>query len=250
MNASAPPPVLQPAPQRPSFRDRFPGTFGLVLVTCLVFLGQWLSQQFLGVDWLLQLGAKASAPKSQGQWWRFLTPVFLHIGLPHLFINMYSLFAIGPAVERFFGTTRFLATYILSGLAGVIASLAFSPYASAGASGAIFGLLGSLGSFLYLHRALFGRLGQIQLRQILFVALLNLALGLMPGIDNWGHLGGLLSGACLSYLLGPRYQVHWNELGSPRLSDARPWHKSRLQYLLAAAVLGVLAMASLFSPFA
>jgi len=173
----------------------------------------------------------------------------LHIGLPHLFVNMYSLFAIGPAVERFFGTPRFIATYFLSGLAGTIFSLAFSPYASAGASGAIFGLLGSLGAFLYLHRVLFGRLGQIQLRQILFVALLNLALGLMPGIDNWGHLGGLLSGACLSYLLGPRYQVHWDELGSPRLSDARPWHKSRIQYLLAAVLLGVLAVASLFSPF-
>ncbi|MGD2058083.1 MAG: rhomboid family intramembrane serine protease, partial [Anaerolineales bacterium] len=191
-------PVRQPRTRRPLDFKQFPGTYGLIAFTVLVFFGQFLSESLFRVDWLLQLGMKSGEEIANGQYWRFVTPIFLHIGILHLFVNMYSLYAIGPAVERFFGTARFLAQYLLSGFAGVIFSLAFSPYPSAGASGAIFGLLGSLGAFLYAHRELFGQFGRFQLRQIAIVALLNLGLGLMPGIDNWGHLGGLLAGVLLT----------------------------------------------------
>jgi rhomboid protease GluP len=163
---------------------------------------------------------------------------------------MYSLYAIGPAVERFFGTPRFIAQYLLSGFAGVVFSLALSPYPSAGASGAIFGLLGSLGAFIYIHRDLFGQFGRVQLRQIVLVALLNLGLGLMPGIDNWGHLGGLLTGVFLTLLIGPRFEITWVSLDERQVDDQRAWETSRWYYLLAAAILILVAAATVILPSA
>jgi rhomboid protease GluP len=222
---------------------QFPGTYGLIAITLVVFVGQFLSEFLFQIDWLLQLGLKSGEAIADGQYWRFITPIFLHIGVLHLFVNMYSLYAIGPAVERFFGTPRFIAQYLLSGFAGVIFSLAFSPYPSAGASGAIFGLLGSLGAFLYAHRDLFGKFGRVQLRQIVLVAMLNLGLGLMPGIDNWGHLGGLLAGALLTLLVGPRYEVVWVSLDERQVRDQRTWETSRGYYLFAAIALILLAAA-------
>jgi rhomboid protease GluP len=217
----------------------------LIAITLVVFAGQFVSELLFQEDWLLLLGVKSGEAIVDGQYWRFITPLFLHIGVLHLFVNMYSLYAIGPAVERFFGTPRFIAQYLLSGFAGVIFSLANSPFPSAGASGAIFGLLGSLGAFLYVHRDLFGQFGRVQLRQILLVAFLNLGLGLMPGIDNWGHLGGLLTGAFLTLLIGPQFEIIWVSLDERQVRDQRAWNTSRWYYLFAAIVLIVLAMVAI-----
>jgi rhomboid protease GluP len=221
---------------------QFPGSYSLIALTVAVFLAQTISDFMIRPNFLLELGMKSGPAIVSGEYWRFLTPVFLHIGILHLFVNMYSLYAIGPAVERFFGTARFIAQYLLAGFAGVIFSLAFSPSPSAGASGAIFGLLGSLGAFLYAHRELFGQFGRLQLRQIALVALLNLGLGLMPGIDNWGHLGGLLAGIFLTLLVGPRFEIVWVSVDERQVRDQRPWQVSRAYYLLAAIVLIVIAV--------
>jgi rhomboid protease GluP len=230
---------------RPGFKQ-FPGTYSLIAITLVVFLGQFLSIELFQFDWLLEMGAKSGPEILSGEIWRFITPMFLHVTIPHVLINMYSLYAIGPAVERFFGTARFVAVYLLCGIAGVILSLAFSPYPSAGASGAIFGLLGSLGAFLYLHRGLFGRFGLIQLRQIVLVALLNLGLGLMPGIDNWGHLGGLLAGIALTFFLGPRYEAVWASGENGQLVDRRPWDEVRVLFIAAAGFLAAIALVVVF----
>ena len=246
-SVSAPParPSTQPTKSRPGFKQ-FPGTYSLIAITLFVFLWQFLSFEFFQFDWLLELGAKSRPEILAGEIWRFITPMFLHLSIPHVLINMYSLYAIGPAVERFFGTARFVAVYLLCGIAGVILSLAFSPYPSAGASGAIFGLLGSLGAFLYLHRGLFGRFGLIQLRQIVLVALLNLGLGLMPGIDNWGHLGGLLVGIVLTLFLGPRFEAVWDSGENGRLVDRRPWDEVRVLFIAATGFLAALALLVVF----
>jgi rhomboid protease GluP len=221
---------------------RFPGTVSLIAITILVFLGQILTSQWSGSDQLLAWGAKSRTDILAGEVWRFITPIFLHIGIPHIFVNMYSLYAIGPAVERFFGTPRFVITYMLAGISGVVFSLALSPYPSAGASGAIFGTLGALGAFLYRHRGLFGRFGRLQLRQIILVALLNLGLGLMPGIDNWGHLGGLLAGSILSWWLGPRFEIVWVWTNQGQLVDRHTWEQTRTGYMIAAGILSLLAL--------
>ncbi len=241
-----------PRPRPSSLREqaaRFPTTYGLMGFTILVFLGQLLSDQLLGVDLILIYGAKVNEAIAAGEWWRLLTPLFVHGGVGHIFVNMYSLYAIGPAVERFYGARRTLALYLLSGVGGVILSLALSPYPSIGASGAIFGLLGALGAFLYRHRALFGRLGRVQLRQIVLVALLNLGLGLMPGIDNWGHMGGLLAGLALAWFMGPHYVVEWLDPEHYRARDQRPWREVWPRAILAAAALGLLALLAVSSPF-
>lgn len=222
---------------------RTPVTYGLIATTALVFLGQLIGQSALGFDLVGSLGAKDNVAIAAGQLWRLITPVFIHGGLIHFFVNMYSLYAIGPFVERFFGAGRTLTLYLLSGIAGVVLSLSFSPYRSVGASGAIFGLLGSLGAFLYANRSTFGQAGRMQLRQIILVALLNLGLGLSPGIDNWGHLGGLLFGTGLAWFIGPSLQVVRDELTDRvYLTDRRPWRVTWPAILISSAGLALFAI--------
>lgn len=221
-----------------------------------VFAAQWILAlsfgrgQICGLgDLVCGLGAKVNEAIIAGQVWRFVTPIFVHVTPVHILINMYSLYALGPAVERFFGTRRFFITYMLSGIAGVILSLSFSPYVSAGASGAIFGLLGAFAAFLYTHRSTFGSAGTIQLRQIIFVALLNLSLGLSPGIDNWGHLGGLVFGVAQAWFFGPRFEVTKDEETSKiHLVDKRPWSNVWPVALFAATIIAALAFVVLLNP--
>jgi rhomboid protease GluP len=227
---------------------RFPATYGLIALTLLVFAGQWLSTQLVGFDLVLSLGAKVNQAIAAGQIWRLVTPLFVHAGLLHIAVNMYSLYAIGPAVERFFGSQRMLVIYLLSGIVGVDFSLGLSPNPSVGASGAIFGLLGALATLLFMHRHIFGRMGTMQFRQLVLVALLNLALGLSPGIDNWGHVGGLIGGTLLTLALGPRFSVSLDRLQHTTLVDRQPWETRRAAALLALAAAGALAMAAIYSP--
>jgi rhomboid protease GluP len=249
-------PVQQPAVPRPPNRSlrqtigRFPATYGLIGATLVVFLLQLASTQLFGVDLVLALGAKINSAIAAGEVWRLLSPVFIHLGLVHIFVNMYSLYAIGPAVERFFGSQRMLVFYLLSGIGGVIMSMAFSPNPSVGASGAIFGLLGALGMFLFAHRHAFGKAGSFQFRQIVLVALLNLGLGLVPGIDNWGHLGGLITGVALTAAVGPNLQPIWGGETLPRLTDRRPWQTVWPRAITALIILSALALVATLSPFA
>ncbi len=226
-----------------------PGTLAIIGFTVFVFALQTASNLLLGGDLLLTLGAKVNTAISAGQIWRLVTPIFLHIGILHVGVNMYSLYIVGPPVERLFGLRRMLVIYLLSGVAGVGFSLAFSSAPSAGASGAIFGLLGALGGFLFLHRSLFGRAGSLQLRQIILVAVLNLAIGLSPGIDNWGHLGGLLAGLALAYAIGPRFEAAMISIGQPHWTDRRSWDQVWQRTLVSAAVVLLLCLAATHSPF-
>lgn len=136
---------------------------------------------------------------------RYVTPIFLHGTLSHLAVNCYSLFSVGPELERILGNRIFLASYILSGVCGNVATSKFSRYPSVGASGAIFGLLGMYGVFVKRNEAFFGRSGEEAVSAIQRTTILNLVMGMFsPSIDNWGHIGGLAGGIGLSYLIGPR----------------------------------------------
>jgi len=157
---------------------------------------------------LIRMGAKVTPLIAAGQYWRLFTAMFLHIGLMHLLFNGYALLVIGTELERLLGWPRFLAIYLLSGLFGNLASYAFSPSLAAGASGAIFGLIGSLAAYFALHRELLGRWGQRRLINLVFLIVVNLILGFtQPGIDNLAHLGGLVTGLALGWALAPRYEV-------------------------------------------
>lgn len=252
----APPPSAPVRPPPRPRRDlrlqarRAPATFGLLGFTLAVFVLQVLSSQALGFDLVIGLGAKERGAILAGQWWRLVTPLFVHAGLAHVFVNMYSLYVLGPVVERFFGSARTLAVYLASGVVGVAFSLALTPQPSVGASGAIFGLLGALTGFLALHRRLFGRGAAVQLRQLVFIALLNLALGLAPGIDNWGHVGGLLAGLALAATLGPRYALDQSDPLRPRLVDRRPWQAVWPGAVLAVVAALALGVAAALQPLA
>jgi rhomboid protease GluP len=148
---------------------------------------------------LIKFGAKFNPLIIEGEWWRFITPIFLHIGFLHLFMNSLSLFYLGPLVERIYGNVRFLWIYLFSGFAGSLASFALSPHLSAGASGAIFGCFGALLYFGVIYPKLFFRtMGT----SVLFVIALNLVFGFtVQGIDNAGHIGGLIGGFLASGLV-------------------------------------------------
>ncbi|KAG0503727.1 hypothetical protein HPP92_003799 [Vanilla planifolia] len=155
---------------------------------------------------LLLWGAKVNSLIDKGQLWRLVTSSFLHANIGHLMVNCYSLNSIGPTVEQLSGPRRFLAVYITSAVTSSLMSYYFSTSPSVGASGAIFGLVGSFSVFVLRHRSIFGG-GKDEIQQIIHVIGINMVIGLLArGIDNWGHLGGLLGGAAMSWFLGPAWR--------------------------------------------
>lgn len=182
-------------------------TFVLLGATIFVFLLQWGTQSFLGYDLPAAFGVKANELIIRGQVWRLLTPMFLHGSILHLGFNMYALYVLGPGLERYYGHKRYLALYFLSGFAGNVFSFMFTAAPSLGSSTAIFGLLGAQGVFLYRNRVLFGGVAQRALINVVMIAAINLVIGLQPGIDNWGHIGGLIGGALFAWYAGPLIRV-------------------------------------------
>lgn len=157
---------------------------------------------------LVIFGAKVNGLIAQGQTWRLFTAMFIHIGVLHLLFNLYALYIFGPLVEGYYGHLRFLAIYLLAGLFGSFASYAFSPVPSAGASGAIFGLAGAIIVYFLRYRENFGARGRAILQNMLLIIGINLVFGMTAqGIDNWGHIGGLVGGALVAYGLLPRYKA-------------------------------------------
>ncbi len=201
----APPPPQQvrvQVPARPPL-----ATYALIVTCVLVYLAQFGTQYFLGADIPAALGEKANDLIIRGQLWRLITPMFLHGSILHIAFNMYALYAFGPALERYYGHQRFLVLFFLGGFAGNVLSFAFTQEPSLGSSTAIFGLLGAEGIFLYQNRSLFGNRARQAIGQIVMVAAINLLIGLTPGIDNWGHVGGLLGGTAFAWFAGPLLQV-------------------------------------------
>lgn len=176
------------------------------MLNLLIFAAMWIAGGPDDACVLLRFGAKFNYLIVQGEWWRLLSSIFLHIGIVHLLFNEYALWAFGREIERLFGSVRFTLIYLLAGLFGSTASFALSPAISAGASGAIFGMIGAQVAFFFRNRARFGEMGRRQLTSLLGVIGVNLFLGVtIPGIDNLAHLGGLVTGFLLGLVLTPLY---------------------------------------------
>lgn len=175
---------------------------------------------------LIRYGAKVNAyingqVNGQHEWWRFVTPIFLHGGIAHLLMNMYGLWVIGPYVEKLYGSAKFVVFWVLTGVAGVVASyLSVQPgihnagpvgrflfksqdVASVGASGALFGLIGVLFVFgIKFRHELPEGFKRAFGTGMLPTILLNIFIGYMiPVIDNAAHMGGLVAGALLALLV-------------------------------------------------
>ena len=157
---------------------------------------------------LVYLGANVPELVLAGQWWRLFTAMFLHIGVPHLLLNGYALYQLGGLFESWMGSPRMAVVYVLSGLAGSVASLFFLRRGlSAGASGAIFGLLGALVAVLLKRRERLTPAAKQLLVQLVMWAGINVVFGLTtPGIDNAGHMGGAVAGFLLGLLMRPRWE--------------------------------------------
>ncbi len=191
--------------KRPVFRPYV--TYILIGICVVVYLIQLGTQSLSGTDIPAAWGVKNNQLIMQGQLWRLITPIFLHSDqtILHIAFNMYALFFIGTDVELFFGRRRYLGLFILSGFAGNVISFMFSQYPSLGSSTSIFGLLGAEGVLLYQNREILGSIARRRLSQVIIVAAANLIIGLTPGIgiDNWGHIGGLIGGTLFAWFGGP-----------------------------------------------
>lgn len=134
------------------------------------------------------------------EWWRLFTAMFLHGGMTHILMNMFSLYLIGRGVELYFEKKAYLSIYLFSGLIGGVASLYMHPNiyplsVSIGASGAIFGVFGALAGFFLAHRDKIEMQSKAFMRDFAVVIGLNLVLGFsIPGIDVSAHIGGLIAG--------------------------------------------------------
>lgn len=141
------------------------------------------------------------------EFYRLITSMFLHGGVIHLLFNLYSLYILGPQLESFFGKVKYLIIYLVSGIIGGLVSMVFQPdgLVSIGASGAIFGLIGSFLYFGYHYRVYFGTVIKSQIIPLL---ILNILIGLMSsGINLAAHMGGLLGGLLISKAVGIKYKT-------------------------------------------
>lgn len=177
-------------------------SIGVIVACVLVFLMQVITERLTGYDLPAAYGAKINELIIAGQVWRLITPVFLHGSLMHIGFNMYALYVIGREMERFYGHARYALLMLVSGFAGNVVSFLFQTSPSLGASTAVFGLIAAEGVFFYKNRQLFRNARSILMNTVLIIVI-NMFIGLSPGIDYWGHIGGLLGGLMFSALAGP-----------------------------------------------
>lgn len=138
-----------------------------------------------------------------GWYWQLLTSMFVHINIGHIIGNMFFLFIFGLRAEELFRHREFFVIYFASGLAGNLLTLLVEPYAhivSAGASGAIFGLFGA--NTIYLRKIL-----QRPIVDALFYAFIFFMLSVSANVNILAHLGGLLAGLFMGYLIATRSRV-------------------------------------------
>ena len=217
-------------------------TYSIIGITAFVYVLQLASQFLLQFDFPVALLAKANDLIRDGQLWRLLTPALVHGSLAHVGFNMYALLSFGSGLERHFGHRRFLLLYVLGAFAGNVMSFLFTNPDSVGASTAIFGLIGAEGVFLYQNRKLFAYQFRSAISNVIFIAGVNLFLGLAPNIDNWGHIGGLVGGLMFASFAGPLWDVESNLVGGHSLVDKRPSREVFTGAAVALVIFGALAV--------
>lgn len=262
--------VAEPTARAPESLLAYPATYALVAVNLLVFVlmlrfgsgpilragrhHEWTHLLTATFDerTLMRFGASDATRVLAGQWWRIVTAMFVHVTLLHILLNMWCLWNLGLFGEPLLGKQGLTWVYLITGAAGMLASLGWAVLtgttrdaATAGASGAVFGIAGIL-IVLLSNRKLslpWEELRDLR-RQVIFFAVANLAIGIgpdllgrfsagMPRIDNTAHLGGFASGLALGLPL------------LPRMTSARSSYRSRQRwtFLFAALALCLIAYA-------
>jgi membrane associated rhomboid family serine protease len=179
-----------------------PVTLVLIALNVAVALATAVSAVVVGVDPLTSFRsplqnafAVSPAAVDAGEWWRVASAAFTHVSPLHLALNMLALLLFGSELERQLGRARYLTVYLVSALGGAVALQLFGAYlqGAVGASAAIYGLLGAFGVVLVQQRQ--------DLRGLLTLLAINLAVSFLPGISLLGHLGGLVTGAAVAAVL-------------------------------------------------
>jgi membrane associated rhomboid family serine protease len=198
-----------------------PVLFALMALQVLVFMGGFYVTlrrhapvRFYLEHGVIPIGADLVSPVQplvltvaglkSGEWWQLLTSALVHFGALHLAMNLYGHYALGPLVERMFGSVRFLVLYVLSALGGGVAAALLSPpaAATAGSSGALCGMIGGFAAFVALNRRHLGRyLFETCKRWFSNTIVLLVLFSLLPGVSWQGHLGGFVAGAVAGVLL-------------------------------------------------
>ena len=188
-----------------SLRTLTPASATLLAVMCVTFVLETLASGPSNGDTLIGFGASLRPYFVVGQYWRLVMPMFLHLSLAHLALNLVGLYVFGPLLERTYGSGRFALVFLGGGMAGSLASMLCSRQLGAGASGGILGVCAALVLIRYTHPAMLPTDAQAVCgSQLLAGISLTLAFGwLVPGIDNWAHMGGLAGGAAVSAFLKP-----------------------------------------------
>jgi rhomboid protease GluP len=181
--------------------SQIPATSILMVINLAVFTWMLLNGGLSSImhfpgELLLKSGGNYGPFTLSGEYWRLITAGFVHGSLIHIALNLWCLWSLGQLSERLFGSSVTFAIYMLTGVGGALLSVGWNPERlEVGASGAVFGIAGAI-----LSGIKFGKVSvsSIQKRQIfcslIFFVIFNLSFGMMPGIDNMCHLGGLITG--------------------------------------------------------
>jgi membrane associated rhomboid family serine protease len=237
-------------------------TYVLLATIAIVYLAQLVTRQLYYPDQpMLRLGAiDYRAILRNGEYYRLLTAMFLHVSPAHAFFNGLALWQFGQSVERFFGPRRFAIIYLLGGLCGSIASFILTRGLSAGASGAILAIAGAEMAFLYQNRRLLGPASQREQRSLVIWLLIVLGVGFYTQyaqtdvvIDNWAHIGGFVAGFVLAWFISPRYVLQ-TDLTAPtgyHVEDGNPFTRTWIvpAAFSVALVITVIIAAAKLSPF-
>ncbi|MCU0479899.1 MAG: rhomboid family intramembrane serine protease [Anaerolineae bacterium] len=237
-------------------------TYGLIAVNVAIFITAFYIISLQQFNDLYRWGANNHREVLQGgQYHRLVTAMFLHGSSAHIIFNMLSLYFIGTTIERFFGHIRFGLIYVLGGLSGSVLSVLLNPplVTSVGASGAVFAIFGAQYIFWHRHRKLFGETAKQQMRQLILIGGMNFAVGILStfdlgegavSIDNWGHLGGLLGGLAVAWLISPNFllEKHPTQENAFSAVDMNPLkaHYTNL-ILYGAGLMAVLVIGTFFA---
>ena len=188
-----------------------PVTYLMFTANVVVWIGLETTGGSSNLDNIVRWGANYGPAIVNGEFWRLISATFIHIGFFHLLLNMAALIIFGREVEKIFGWKAFAICYLTAGVGGGIVSVYWQSFGtvSAGASGALFGLLGSFGSYILLNRKSLDAVFQRSIRFLGFILFVNIAISiLIPAIDGAAHVGGLVVGMILGVLLAPQAIKH------------------------------------------
>ncbi len=179
----------------------------LILLISAMFVVEMFYMLKYGEKGIIMLGAKWNEGITHGEYWRFFTCALLHGGFMHLFLNLAGLYIFGRELESIYGPIKFLLICLLTSWGSTLTSYTFSSGTAIGASGIVFGIIGSLIAFYFMQK---GKVtgADYKFKSMYTLVIINLVLGfMMPQIDNSAHIGGIVTGLLSGWLLSPKYEI-------------------------------------------